>query len=100
MKAIALTLKSLILSLALAASAFAAGGKVDINSATATELATVLTGVGESKAQAIVEHREKNGPFTSAEQLAEVRGIGLKTVEKNLDRIEIGGTPAKTTAQQ
>jgi competence protein ComEA len=84
------TLKALALSLLLSASAFASTGPVDINRASAAELAAALNGVGLSKAEAIVAHREQNGPFKSAEQLAEVKGIGLKTVEKNRDRIQVG----------
>lgn len=97
MKSFALILKSLVLSLVLAAAALAAG-KVDINRADATELAAALNGVGEAKAQAIVEYRTAHGPFKSAEQLAQVKGIGLKTVEKNIDRIEVGAA-AKPSAQ-
>lgn len=89
MKSFAVVMKSLLLSLALAASAFAAD-KVDINSADATELAATLNGVGLAKAEAIVAHREQNGPFQSADQLAEVKGIGLRTVDKNRERIELG----------
>lgn len=96
MNIIATTLKSLVLSLALAGAALAAG-KVDINTASASELAAALNGVGEAKAQAIVDYRTEHGPFKSVEQLAEVRGIGLKTVEKNIDNIEVGSTE---TAQQ
>jgi competence protein ComEA len=96
MKSFALIVKSLILSLALAGAAFAAG-KVDINRASASELAAALNGVGESKAQAIVDYRTEHGPFKSAEQLAQVRGIGLKTVEKNMDRIEVGTPVARAS---
>jgi len=85
----AFLLKSLLLSLALAASAFAAD-KVDINRADAPELAATLNGVGLTKAEAIVAHRDQNGPFESADQLAEVKGIGLRTVDKNRERIEVG----------
>jgi competence protein ComEA len=95
MKSFTLVLKSLILSLVLATAAFAAG-KVDINRASASELAAALNGVGESKAQAIVDYRTQHGPFKSAEQLAQVRGIGLKTVEKNMERIEVGTPVAKS----
>jgi competence protein ComEA len=94
MKSFTLILKSLFLSLILATAAFAAG-KVDINRASASELAAALNGVGESKAQAIVDYRTQHGPFKSAEQLAQVRGIGLKTVEKNMERIEVGTPVAK-----
>lgn len=50
-------------------------GVVSLNSATAAEL-TALPGVGEATAAAIVAHREANGPFTTVEQLMDVRGIG------------------------
>lgn len=55
---------------------------ININTASTTELET-LNGVGAAKAKAIVEHREKHGPFKSVDQLAEVKGIGDKLVEKN-----------------
>ena len=92
-----LMLKSLLLSLALAASAFAAD-TVDINSADAATLAAVLDGVGEAKAAAIVAYREANGPFESVDQLAEVKGIGLKTIEHNRERIELGAAEAAPAA--
>ena len=92
MNRFALILKSLFLSLVLSVPAFAAGA-VNINAADAPALAAGLTGVGPAKAQAIVEYRQANGPFKSADQLAAVKGIGLATVEKNRDRIELDGTP-------
>lgn len=93
MNTFALILKSLLLSLVLSFSAFAAG-PVNINTADATTLAANLNGVGAAKAQAIVEHRQANGPFKSADQLASVKGIGLATVEKNRDRIQVGNAVA------
>jgi competence protein ComEA len=78
------------LSLALAGSALAAE-KVNINTADAATLDRVLVNVGPSKAEAIVAYRKQNGAFRSAEQLAQVQGIGLKTVEKNRDLIMLGG---------
>lgn len=92
MNKLSLVLKSLLLSLALTASAFAAS-KVNINTADAATIAASLNGVGEAKAEAIVAYRKENGPFKSPEQLAEVKGIGLKTVEKNRELIEVGAPP-------
>lgn len=60
---------------AAAASDSGGAGVVSLNSATAAEL-TALPGVGEATAAAIVAHREANGPFTTVEQLMDVRGIG------------------------
>lgn len=89
MKPFAIILKSLALSLLLATSAHAAD-KVNINTADAAAIDAVLLNVGPAKAQAIVDYRKANGIFKSAEELAMVKGIGLKTVEKNRDRIELG----------
>lgn len=95
-------IKSLLLALTLALSfsggAFAAN-KVNINTASAAEIADSLNGIGQAKAEAIVQYREEHGPFKSAEQLAEVRGVGLKTIEKNRDLIELGAArPAAPAA--
>jgi competence protein ComEA len=81
---------TLALSLALAGSALAAE-KVNINTADAATLDRVLVNVGPAKAQAIVAYRKQNGAFRSAEQLAQVQGIGLKTIEKNRESIMLGG---------
>ena len=56
---------------------------VNINTAGVQELADTLNGVGEKRAQAIVAYREANGPFTSVDQLQEVKGIGEKVLAKN-----------------
>ncbi len=61
----------LLLALAMAGNAIAAE-KVNINTADAATLERVLVNVGASKAEAIVAHRKSNGPFRSAEQLAEL----------------------------
>lgn len=89
-------LSSLILSLALALPAFAAG-QVDINSADAKTLAEGLNGVGMSKAEAIVSYRDEHGPFATADELAQVKGIGDKLVERNRDNIIVGGAKSKST---
>ena len=70
--------------------------KVNLNTADAATIDRVLLNVGPSKAQAIVDYRKEHGSFKSPEQLALVKGIGLKTVEKNRDRIVLGGSlPAR-----
>jgi len=96
MELFSVTLKSLALALLLTLSAYATD-KVDINTASAAELSQGLVNVGPSKAQAIVDHRQANGLFKSVEELALVKGIGLKTVERNRDLIEAkaGVAPAK-----
>lgn len=101
MKSFARTAKSLALSLLLAgsllsATAFAAE-TVNINTADAATLDRVLLNIGPAKAEAIIAYRKANGAFRSAEQLALVKGVGLKTIEKNRDRIVVAGgaAPAK-----
>jgi competence protein ComEA len=62
--------------------------KVNVNTATLEEL-TALPGVGDKKAAAIIEYRTKFGKFTSLEQLAEVKGIGKKMLEKLAGQVSI-----------
>ena len=92
-------LASLVLSLALALPAFAAES-VDINSADAKTLAEGLNGVGMSKAEAIVAYRDEHGPFASAEDLTQVKGIGDKIIEKNRDAIVVGGKAKASTSRK
>ncbi len=61
--------------------------QIDLNSADAETLARSLSGVGLSKAQAIVRYREQYGPFASLEELTEVKGIGPAILERNRDRL-------------
>jgi competence protein ComEA len=93
MKSLTTLLSSLVLSLALAGAAIA-GETVNINTADVATIDRVLVNVGPAKAQAIVDYRKANGAFKSAEQLAMVKGIGLKTVEKNRERIVLGAQRA------
>ena len=62
---------------------------VNVNTADAQTIASELNGIGAKKAQAIIEYREANGKFKTIESLTEVKGIGLKTVEKNREAIEL-----------
>jgi competence protein ComEA len=68
---------------------------VDINSADSETMVDQLVGIGPQKAMEIVRHRQKNGPFKTIDALAEVKGIGPKTVEQNRARIMVA--PAKVT---
>lgn len=65
-------------------------GPVNINSADAGTLARELDGVGPAKAQAIVDYRQKNGPFKSPEDLLKVQGIGEKVFDQNRENIRVG----------
>ena len=60
-----------------------AHANVNINSADAQALAQGLKGVGLSRAQEIVRYRETFGPFASIDELVEVKGVGMSTIEKN-----------------
>lgn len=62
---------------------------VNINSASAAEIAETLNGVGVAKAEAIVAYRDEHGKFDSVESLTEVKGIGPATIEKNRARIQL-----------
>jgi competence protein ComEA len=91
-------IKALLFSLFFSCVALAAE-PVDINRADAATLAASLNGIGPAKAEAIVAYREEHGPFKSVEQLAEVKGVGLKTVEKNREYIRLGGAaPTRNVA--
>ena len=67
---------------------------VDINAAGQSELET-LPGIGASKANAIIEFRTQNGPFTNIEQLDDVPGIGPSTMANLRPLVTLGeGAPA------
>ena len=72
----ALVVSSVISSIAMAA-------PVNINTASAAQIAEALNGIGLSKAQAIVDYRESYGLFTAADEIVFVRGIGESTFENN-----------------
>jgi competence protein ComEA len=73
----------------LSCSFMVAAEPLDINMATVDELDQVLIGVGKTKAEAIVQEREKNGKFKSVDDLTRVKGIGPATIEKNRDKITV-----------
>ena len=83
---------SFLLLLLMVSTSFA---QVNINTANVEELDT-LKGIGPAKAQAIVDYREKNGPFKFGEDLTKVKGIGPKIMEKIKDEISISASTSKT----
>lgn len=84
-------LSTTAIALMLMAPIAALAGQVDVNTADAETISAELKGVGLSKAQAIVEYREKHGPFRSADDLSLVKGIGERTVELNRSDIKTSG---------
>jgi len=82
--------KALLVAVMLLSGGLVWAGNVNINTADATALAEGLNGVGIKKAQAIVDYRKKNGAFKSINDLANVKGMSDKLIEKNKDVITLG----------
>jgi competence protein ComEA len=74
---------------AAAKAAAAVASPVNINSATVAQL-EVLPGIGTRTAQAIVDQRQKNGPYKKIEELMNVKGIGEKSFLKLKPMITVG----------
>lgn len=60
---------------------------VNINAASAEQISEALKGVGQSKAEAIVAYRNENGKFEHVDELVNVKGIGIRTVDINRELI-------------
>ena len=86
------TVAALLAALALSAAQpmSAETAPLNLNTASATELAS-LKGIGPAKAQAIVEHRDKNGQFKSVDDLKLVRGVGDKMLEQLRPQVTVSG---------
>ena len=78
-----------VISLALTPFSLFAATPLDINTATATELSAIMSGIGIKKAEAIIAYRDANGHFESISQLARVKGIGPKTIDRNHTVIQV-----------
>lgn len=72
-----------------ASSAQAAAVRININEADAETLSRELKGIGPSKAKAIVDYRNEQGSFVSVDELLEVSGIGVATLERIRDQLSI-----------
>ena len=62
---------------------------ININTADKETLMTVIKGVGEKKAEAIITYRKENGNFKSVDDLSNVKGIGQSTVEKHREQLSV-----------
>ena len=67
----------------------AAVAPVNLNTADAETLARELKGVGPAKAKAIVDYRDAHGPFTSVDELLEVKGVGASILDSNRARLSL-----------
>lgn len=75
----------------------AALAAVNLNTATKEELDGV-NGIGPVKAQAILDHRKKNGPFKSVDDLQNVKGFGDKSVDKVRSELTVGSSKSEVKA--
>jgi len=83
-------IRSFAAALALSLAAFGVLAEpVDVNTATAEQIAEAMAGVGKAKAEAIIQDREKNGKFKSIDDLTRVKGIKIATISKNRDKITV-----------
>ncbi len=82
-------IKSLLFIVLFSFSSLLYAVQVNINTADADTLSSELYGIGQSKAEAIVTYREQNGPYKHIEDLSNVKGIGITTIEKNRTKITL-----------
>ncbi|MCP4714887.1 MAG: helix-hairpin-helix domain-containing protein [Deltaproteobacteria bacterium] len=65
-------------------------GKLNINTATAKEIA-LLPGIGKKTAKTIVEYRSSNGGFKALDDLLKIKGVGKKTIAKCKNYLVLNG---------
>lgn len=85
------TITAVLCGLLLAAGGVLASDRIDLNTASAQELAR-LPGIGPAKAEAIVKHRAQQ-PFARADDLRKVKGIGDKLYDRVKDQVTVGAAP-------
>ena len=77
------TLSLTLIAAGLFCSSAAIAAPININTASASEIASSLNGIGAHKAQEIVNYRDQNGPFSKPEDVILVKGIGHSTYDRN-----------------
>lgn len=93
-------LRTLLVLLTLCLAPIAAQAeKIDFNTADSATLQTI-PGIGESKANKIIEYREKIGGFSSTEQLLEVSGIGEAILRNIREYGEVAGESTSATSNK
>lgn len=68
-----------------------AGQTININTAN-KDLLMSIKGIGEKRAEAIIAYRNKNGPFKTVDQLAEIKGVGKLFIDSNRDVLVVKDT--------
>lgn len=81
--------RTLLATCMLTISGLSFAGPVNVNTADAKTIAKELHGVGEAKAEMIVAYRNEHGPFSNADQLRQIKGIGKKTIDRNREYIRL-----------
>ena len=82
-------IKSFLFIVLFSISSLLHAAQVNINTADAETLSSELSGIGQSKAEAIIAYREKHGPYRKIEDLANVKGIGISTIDKNKSKLTL-----------
>ena len=80
-------IKSFIFIVLFSFSGLLYAAQVNNNTADADTLSSELSGIGQSKAEAIVAYRDQHGPYQQIEDLANVKGIGNSIIEKNKSKL-------------
>jgi len=83
------TLNAFLLFVLFSISGALFAAQVNVNTADAETLSSELSGIGQSKAEAIVAYREQHGPYMKIEDLTNVKGIGVGTIERNKTRLTV-----------
>jgi competence protein ComEA len=83
MKTTTTLLSNIVATVLLSTSLSVFASPININTASAEQIADSLKGIGQSRAELIVTYRESHGAFTAPEQIVDVKGVGLVTFNKN-----------------